>query len=408
MRFDEHLPRDRRACPVAERCVQRSVDRATKRFCRGERCAANRTARGAFGIPGEEHAVGERLERCSLRKMLLRGGCKQRRQGARVAWLNLPGNELWIGFRGGGAVHGSLFVSRANRVLLRVNESPSALVISVGRNSAWVALDGEPGIRLAQIRRSSGARSMPVPGDRVRVSPLDDAIVVIDAIEPRDRLLARRTVAGREKALAANVELLVTVTSLAAPPPRTIVLDQLLVYAHFEEIAALVVFTKADLTEGASPLPALYNSLGYRCLSLDAKHGLGVEDLRAAIGGSRALLVGVSGVGKSSIFRWMGGENEIGDLSRFGLGRQTTTAARLVRLDPGFLIDSPGVADFGLGLVTPGELAPAFPEFAAAGRCKFADCAHRSEPGCAIRNAVTRGEIAASRYDSYTRFLSER
>ncbi len=288
-----------------------------------------------------------------------------------------------------------------------MNESPSALVISVGRNSAWVALEGEPGIRLAQIRRSSGARSMPVPGDRVRVSPLDDAVVVIDAIEPRDRLLARRTIAGREKALAANVELLVTVTSLAAPPPRTIVLDQLLVYAHFEEIAALVVFTKADLAESASPLPTLYSALGYRCLSIDAKHGAGIEEFRAALDGSRSLLVGVSGVGKSSIFRWMGGENEIGDLSRFGLGRQTTTAARLVRLDPGFLIDSPGVADFGLGLVTPSELAPAFREFAAAGRCRFADCSHRSEPGCAIREAVTRGEIAASRYESYTRFLSE-
>ncbi len=248
---------------------------------------------------------------------------------------------------------------------------------------------------------------MPVPGDRVRVSPLDDAVVVIDAIEPRDRLLARRTVGGREKALAANVELLVTVTSLAAPPPRTIVLDQLLVYAHFEEIAALVVFTKADIAESPSALPALYSSLGYRCLSIDAKHGGGIEEFRGALDGSRSLLVGVSGVGKSSIFRWMGGENEIGDLSRFGLGRQTTTAARLVRLDPGFLIDSPGVADFGLGAVTPSELAPAFPEFVAAGRCRFTDCSHRNEPDCAIRAAVTRGEIAASRYESYTQFLSE-
>uniref|UniRef100_E6PDZ5 GTPase EngC n=1 Tax=mine drainage metagenome TaxID=410659 RepID=E6PDZ5_9ZZZZ len=290
---------------------------------------------------------------------------------------------------------------------MRVSESLAALVVSVGRNSAWVALEGEPGIRLAQIRRSSGARSMPVPGDRVLVSPLEDAIVVIDAIEPRERLLARRTVAGREKALAANVELLVTVTSLAAPPPRTIVLDQLLVYAHFEEIAALVVFTKADLAESPSALPALYSSLGYRCLSIDAKHGGGIDAFRSALEGSRSLLVGVSGVGKSSIFRWMGGENEIGDLSRFGLGRQTTTAARLVRLDPGFLIDSPGVADFGLGKVTPSELAPAFPEFVAAGRCRFADCSHRTEPDCAIRSGVARGEIAASRYESYTRFLSE-
>ncbi|HUY11314.1 MAG TPA: ribosome small subunit-dependent GTPase A, partial [Candidatus Dormibacteraeota bacterium] len=258
---------------------------------------------------------------------------------------------------------------------------------------------------LAQIRRSSGTRSMPAPGDRVVVRPLDESTTVIDAVAPRTRLLERRTVGGRSKVLAANVDLLVTVTSLAEPPPRTIVLDQLLAYAHFEEIEPLVVFTKADLTADAATLPALYAALGFTCFTIDAKRAIGTEALTMALRDRPALLCGVSGVGKSSLFRSLGGEGEIGEVSRRGIGRQTTTAARLVRMGSGFLIDSPGIAEFGLGEVSAAELTPAFGEFTAAGRCRFADCSHRNEPDCAVLAAVAVGRIARSRYESYVRIL---
>lgn len=120
------------------------------------------------------------------------------------------------------------------------------------------------------------------------------------------------------------------------------------------------------------------------------------------------MLAGNSGVGKSSIFRALGGEAVIGTMSRFGVGRQTTTTARLYRMGDGFLIDSPGVNEFGLGGLAPRELALGFREMAEPTQhCRFTDCNHLQEPGCAVRAAVDDGRIAASRYASYARILTE-
>jgi ribosome biogenesis GTPase len=113
-------------------------------------------------------------------------------------------------------------------------------------------------------------------------------------------------------------------------------------------------------------------------------------------------LVGNSGVGKSSIFRALGGVNAIGDLTRFGRGRQTTTSARLFQAGDGFLIDSPGIGEFTLDPLPAIELAHLFVEMREpATRCRFDDCRHLSEPDCAVRAAVEAGAIAASRYASY-------
>lgn len=283
-----------------------------------------------------------------------------------------------------------------------------SLVVSTGRNSTWVALDGESVPRLAQLRRMRGSRFMPVPGDVALVRLLEDGHVVVERIEPRTSTLVRRTAEGRSKTIAANVDTLVTVTSLAQPAPRAVILDQLLAFTALERIDAILLFTKPDLAEpgDGERWSALYARLGYRTVVVDPKHGPGVDAVRALLAGRTALLCGVSGVGKSSIFRALGGEGKVGDLSRAGQGRQTTTVARLCRIDGGFLIDSPGVAEFGLGTIAPRELAPAFVEFPAfATRCRFGDCTHLSEPDCAVREAAERGEIASSRYASYRQIL---
>jgi len=250
---------------------------------------------------------------------------------------------------------------------------------------------------------------MPVPGDVVHARMLEDGRTVVDRVEPRAFTLTRRSADGKSKTIASNVDLLITVTALADPPPRLVTLDQLLAFAELEEIAAAVVFTKPDLADPAlaAALAATYQSLGYATLVINPKRGEGIDELRRLIAGHRALLCGVSGVGKSSIFRALGGENAVGDVSRHGLGRQTTTAARLYRMDEGFLIDSPGVNEFGLGKIGADELAGAFRELRAlVGTCRFTDCSHVQEPGCAIKDAAVAGSVAPSRYASYAKMLA--
>jgi ribosome biogenesis GTPase / thiamine phosphate phosphatase len=292
---------------------------------------------------------------------------------------------------------------------LRVTEYP-ALVVSTGKNAAWVSLEGEREPRLAQLRRMTGKRFMPVPGDVVAVRILEDEKAVVERIEPRSFTLERRTAAGQAKTMAANIDTLVTVTSLAQPPPRLVTLDQLLAFAELSEIDAVVVLTKPDLAPPGleAALSSLYRELDYATLVVNPKDGINIEGLRAAIEGRRSLLSGVSGVGKSSIFRALGGEAHIGDTSRFGLGRQTTSAARLYRLEGGFLIDSPGMNEFGLGEVDASDLVQGFREMREpAQHCRFTDCTHLREPGCAVRQAVEDGAIAPSRYESYTKILRE-
>jgi ribosome biogenesis GTPase len=291
-----------------------------------------------------------------------------------------------------------------------VSETHRAFVVSTGKNSAWVSIDGETVPRIAQLRRMRGKRFMPVPGDVVQVRILEDDRTVVDRIEPRGFTLERRSIVGRTKTMAANIDLLVTVTALANPPPRLVTLDQLLAFAEVEEIEAAIVFTKPDLGDPAQTksLLALYLRLRYPTISVNPKKGDNVDALRDLIRGRRAMLVGISGVGKSSIFRALGGDTPIGDVSRYGVGRQTTTAGRLYRIGTGFLIDSPGINEFGLGAIDAQSLTQSFREMREpALRCRFADCTHVQEPDCAVQAAVAEGRIAPSRYAGYRKILLE-
>jgi ribosome biogenesis GTPase len=284
-----------------------------------------------------------------------------------------------------------------------------AFVVSTGKNSAWISIDGESSPRLAQLRRMSGKRYMPVPGDIVAVRVLQDGHAVVERVEPRTFTLRRHSAGGRSKTMAANVDLLVTVTSMANPAPRPITLDQLLAFAELEKIAAAVVLTKPDLAEQAEcdNLAGLYRTLDYPTIVLNPKKGE-IEPLRELIGGRHAMLAGNSGVGKSTIFRALGGDTSVGEVSRYGMGRQTTSAGRLYRLAGGFLIDSPGINEFGLGSVDARTLAPGFREIPPlAALCRFADCTHLSEPDCAVAAAAADGTMAPSRYASYRRMVLE-
>jgi ribosome biogenesis GTPase len=278
-----------------------------------------------------------------------------------------------------------------------------ARVIAVGRNAVWVVPAGEREPVLAALRKTL-ARTVLAPGDVVEVAALDDDRVLVEGVEPRSFALVRRTAGGRTKTMAANVETMAIVAALVDPPPSFAMLDRLIAFGVQHGIAAALILTKADLAGAAAAqaVAAVYAPLGIPVLVVQPKTGAGIPELRDYLAGRHALLVGNSGVGKSSIFRALGGTATVGDLSRFGRGRQTTTSARLFETPGGFLIDSPGIGEFILDPMPAAELPRLFVEMREpATRCRFDDCRHLAEPDCAVREAVEAGRIAASRYQSY-------
>jgi ribosome biogenesis GTPase len=272
----------------------------------------------------------------------------------------------------------------------------------------WLAFEDEDRLRVASRRKSLERLSL-VPGDLVLARQVGAEHVLVERREPRAFTLERHTVGGRRKTMAANVDGIAIVAALAEPPPHLGMVDELLAFAEIEEIGARLVLTKPDLAsaEFSDATAALYRGLGYVVLVVNPKAAQGIEAFARELAGRRTLLIGQSGVGKSSLFRALGGRAEVGDVSKHGRGRQTTSAGRLHRFAEGFLIDSPGVGEFELHEAGSGLVAAGFREFAACtARCRFSDCTHRDEPGCAVRDAVGSGAIAASRYASYRSILA--
>jgi len=288
------------------------------------------------------------------------------------------------------------------------NAAGLARVVSVGRNAAWIAFEDEAELRLASFRKTN-ERSMLVPGDLVRATALDDERVVVDGREPRSFTLERTTAGGRTKTMAANIDGIAIVAAFARPSLHVAMIDELLAFAEIHGIEARLILTKSDIAQTpdfVTRTVALYRNLGYGTYLANPKAGDGVDALRVALAGRQTLLIGQSGVGKSSLFRALGGDADVGDVSKTGRGKQTTTAGRLHRFPLGFLIDSPGVGEFELRDLSAAEIARGFVEFAPLlGTCRFSDCVHRSEPGCAVLAGVASGAIAESRYESYRAIL---
>ena len=215
--------------------------------------------------------------------------------------------------------------------------------------------------------------------------------------------------------MAANVERMAIVCA-PQPPPDPSLLDRYCIGAEVLGIEPCLVINKADLLEGsraeqeAGMLREEFSAIDYPVLTVSAVSGVGLNTLRAVLKGHTSVFVGPSGVGKSSLINAL-----VPDMaartaelsSASGEGRHTTTTARLYHLpEGGDVIDSPGVRDFRLWPMKAIELAGGFPEFLAlAGQCRFQDCRHLSEPGCAVREAVGRGAVPRRRYESYLLLL---
>jgi ribosome biogenesis GTPase len=272
-----------------------------------------------------------------------------------------------------------------------------------------VILEDAAGQRFPAFVGRRGLRA--VCGDRVRwqrPGEKGDAIVV--EVLPRARVLSRPNHRGRVEVLAANLDQVVIV---CAPEPRTdpFITDRYLAAAEAMGAAAAVVWNKSDLPEAAEP-PELaeYRAVGYPVLAASAQDGTGMAELSALLAGHTSILVGQSGVGKSSLLNALvpGIELATASLSTStGEGRHTTTATVLHPLPRGgALIDSPGVRDYAPALDDPGCVEPGFREIAAAApHCRFADCRHLREPDCAVKEGIEAGTISARRYESYRRLL---
>jgi ribosome biogenesis GTPase len=254
-----------------------------------------------------------------------------------------------------------------------------------------------------------------VVGDAVSCL-VDSGRVVIQEVRPRRNLFSRRA-SGRlpaEQVVAANLDQVVVIASLQEPEFKPGLVDRVLAQAEHAGIPGRLVLSKCDLGSRAEADGRLgdYGAAGYAGHRVSAFTGEGVEDLVQACRGHRSLFVGHSGTGKSTLLNAMipGLDLLAGHVNaKTGRGRHTTTAAWLLRPEPGFeLIDTPGVRVFGLWGIGPGDLDRAYPEFRPyLGRCRFGDCGHDREPGCAVRAAADSGAIARRRLDSYLKLRDE-
>lgn len=258
-------------------------------------------------------------------------------------------------------------------------------------------------------------------GDLIRVERLDDGSCRIANLLPRHSALSRHGVARRrEQVIVANVDQVVTVAAFTSPSPDFSMIDRLLALAELNELDGLLVLNKADLAvsaddDGPGPLPAEfepYRAAGYDVLVTSAKRHWGLEELRERLTDRVTVFSGPSGVGKSSLLNSLmpGLELRVGDVGqKRGRGRHTTVAAALYPFrGGGYVADTPGLQYLALWEVPSRALGHSFPEFRdPSGECRFADCLHRAEPGCAVREAVESGAIAPGRYESYRALLRE-
>ncbi len=251
-----------------------------------------------------------------------------------------------------------------------------------------------------------------VTGDRV-VWRAGNPLGVVVAVLPRDSALQRPDPHGDMKTVAANIDRIIIVVA-PYPEPHANLIDRYLVAANAIDIEPVLLINKTDRIDDSTRdkihyLEKTYRDLGYKVLMVSTKNGTGLEEFREYLTHYTSVFVGQSGVGKSSLVNALLPESNlrVGDLSERQQGTHTTTSATLLHFPGGgHLIDSPGIREFGLWHMEEDEVLEGFIEFRPfLGHCKFRDCSHRHEPGCAILTALTEGKISETRMDSYRYIL---
>lgn len=270
--------------------------------------------------------------------------------------------------------------------------------------------------RIKGIFRTQGIKTTnPIAvGDRVEFEiEHGQQSAVITKLEPRKNYIIRRSVnlSKQTQIIGANLDLALLVVTLASPPTSTGFIDRFLVTAEAYGIPAALVFNKLDLfsEEGLEILAeymSIYENLGYPCYTVSALEKENIEELNEVLKDKITLISGHSGVGKSTLINAIipGADLKTGNISDWSdKGKHTTTFAEMIDLPfGGKLIDTPGIRELGIVDIEPQELSHYFPEMRnLLNQCKFHNCRHINEPGCAVLDALENGEIEPSRYDSY-------
>ncbi len=282
--------------------------------------------------------------------------------------------------------------------LVRVQTGDETLVVPFRRRLHW---EGSPTERRLVV------------GDRVILEGRFSEVVVT-AVAVRSTTLTRRSPGeARPRVIAANVDQAVVVTAATSPEPNPRLLDRLLVACHHAGIEPVLCVNKVDQgTEAVDVWLSDYQDAGYSVLLVSARTARGMGSLKRTVAGRTSLFCGQSGVGKSAILNAIhpGYRLQEGTISEAtGKGRHTTTTTQLLALPGGgFVVDTPGVKEFGLWDLAPEELDACFPDLAAyAHECGFAGCSHDREEDCAVRDAVQRGRLSSRRYTSYLKLRGE-
>ncbi|HEU5170904.1 MAG TPA: ribosome small subunit-dependent GTPase A [Gemmatimonadales bacterium] len=268
-------------------------------------------------------------------------------------------------------------------------------------------------VRAVLRGRIKRAQPRVVVGDVVRLEPeAGGELFGVLGVEPRRSLLARRMPERRgTRPVAANVDQVIAMTATRDPAPVPQLIDRLLVLAEANSIPAAVVINKIDLDPGLALAERLRRA-GYPVHRTSAATGEGIAEMREALAGRTSVVTGPSGVGKSSLLNAVqpGLRLRTRTVSeRIGRGRHTTVSAVMIPLSGGgFIMDTPGFSEVGLWGIEARELAQCFPEMRPlASACRYGDCRHVTEPGCAVRRGVEEGTVAADRYASYRALLEE-
>lgn len=257
-------------------------------------------------------------------------------------------------------------------------------------------------------------------GDKVQYTVSNaEQVGLINSIEPRFNYIIRKStkLSKQSHIIAANIDQAVVMVTLTSPRTSTGFIDRFLVTAEAYHIPAILIFNKMDMVKGAdiekiNQLISLYEGLGYKCFKTSALEKTGIEEVKQMLKDKVTLISGHSGVGKTALINTI----EPGLLRKVGIisdyhqkGKHTTTFAEMLPLTfGGFIIDTPGIKEFGLVDFDKQEIAERFPEMRnLMHECQFNNCTHIHEPGCAVKEALKKGDISESRYKNYISIVND-